>query len=352
MLVVMHAHATQEQINQVVREIRHMSLNAHPLPGATRTAIGITGNLSAVDARTLEVLPGVMELLRVTKPYKLASREMHADDTHVSISPLSLGGERSGVRGASVTIGPGNFTLIAGPCSVENEDMILRTAEFLQERGVNLMRAGAYKPRTSPYAFQGLGQEGLDILARVREKTGIGIVTELMDTESADAVEQACDVIQIGTRNMQNFSLLRRVSRTRKPVLLKRGMSATLEEWLMAAEYVMAGGNYNVVLCERGVRTFADHSRNTLDLSIIPPVRKLSHLPILVDPSHGTGKRDYVPPMALAGMAAGADGLLIEIHPDPDHALSDGAQSLSFPAFDELIQSLRRLAEPLGKAIN
>jgi 3-deoxy-7-phosphoheptulonate synthase len=338
MLVVMHAHATNEQIDQVVREIRHMNLTAHPLPGATRTAIGITGNLSAVDPRTLEVLPGVMELIRVTKPYKLASREMHPDDTYVNLP--------------QATIGPGNFTLIAGPCSVENEDMILRTAEFLRQRGVNLMRAGAYKPRTSPYAFQGLGQEGLDILARVRDRTGIGIVTELMDTDSADAVEQACDIIQIGTRNMQNFSLLRRVARAKKPVLLKRGMAATLEEWLMAAEYVMAGGNYNVVLCERGVRTFADHSRNTLDLSVIPPVKKLSHLPILLDPSHGTGKRDYVPAMALAGMAAGADGLLLEIHPDPDHAMSDGAQSLSFPAFEELLRSLRRLAEPLGKVIN
>jgi 3-deoxy-7-phosphoheptulonate synthase len=230
--------------------------------------------------------------------------------------------------------------------------MILRTAEFLRQQGVNLMRAGAFKPRTSPYAFQGLGQEGLDVLARVRSKTGIGIVTELMDTDNADAVEEAADVIQIGTRNMQNFSLLRRVSRAAKPVLLKRGMAATLEEWLMAAEYVMSGGNYNVILCERGVRTFSDHSRNTLDLSVIPPVKHLSHLPILVDPSHGTGKRDHVPPMALAALAAGADGLLIEVHPDPAHALSDGAQSLDFPGFTRLMESLRRLAEPLGRTIN
>jgi 3-deoxy-7-phosphoheptulonate synthase len=230
--------------------------------------------------------------------------------------------------------------------------MILRTAEFLCEQGVRLMRAGAFKPRTSPYAFQGMGQEGLDILARARQRTGIGIVTELMDTENADAVEAAADVIQIGARNMQNFSLLRRVSRAAKPVLLKRGLSATLEEWLMAAEYVMAGGNYNVVLCERGVRTFSDHSRNTLDLSVIPPAKHLSHLPILVDPSHGTGKRDYVPPMALAALAAGADGLLVEVHPNPDRALSDGAQSLDFAAFRGLLESLRRLAEPLGKEIN
>jgi 3-deoxy-7-phosphoheptulonate synthase len=230
--------------------------------------------------------------------------------------------------------------------------MILRTAEFLQGQGVRLMRAGAFKPRSSPYSFQGLGQQGLDILARVREKTGIGIVTELMDTENAESVEAAADVIQIGARNMQNFSLLKRISRAAKPVLLKRGLSATLEEWLMSAEYVMSGGNYNVILCERGVRTFSDHSRNTLDLSVIPPAKHLSHLPILVDPSHGTGKRDYVPPMALAALAAGADGLLLEVHPDPDHALSDGAQSLDFAGLTRLLESLRRLAEPLGRTIN
>jgi len=338
MLVVMHSHATPDQVEQVVLAIRQMNLTPHPMPGATRTAIGITGNVGAVDPRTLEVLPGVMELIRVTKPYKLASREMHEADTYVRLP--------------QTVVGPGTFTMIAGPCSVENEAMILRTAEFLREHGVHLLRAGAFKPRSSPYAFQGLGLEGLDILRRVREKTGIGIVTELMDTDNADAVEEAADVIQIGARNMQNFSLLRRVAQARKPVLLKRGLSATLEEWLMAAEYIMAGGNYNVILCERGVRTFSDHSRNTLDLSVVPPVKKLSHLPILVDPSHGTGKRDYVPPMALASLAAGADGLLIEVHPDPDHALSDGAQSLDFAGLERLLESLRRLAEPLGRVIN
>jgi 3-deoxy-7-phosphoheptulonate synthase len=338
MLVVMHKGATAEQIEHVVQAIRSMNLTPHPMPGATRTAIGITGNVGAVDPRNLEVLPGVLELLRVTKPYKLASREMHPADTLVET--------------AQTVIGPGTFTLIAGPCSVENEQMILRTAEFLVGRGVRLMRAGAFKPRSSPYAFQGLGEEGLDILARARQRTGIGIVTELMDTENADAVEQVADIIQIGTRNMQNFSLLKRVARARKPVLLKRGMSATLEEWLMASEYVMAGGNYQVVLCERGVRTFSDHTRNTLDLSVIPPVKKLTHLPIVVDPSHGTGRRDYVPPMALAALAAGADGLLLEVHPDPDHALSDGAQSLDFAGLEHLLESLKRLAEPLGRTIN
>jgi 3-deoxy-7-phosphoheptulonate synthase len=334
MLVVMNSHATPEQIDRVVQTIRDMNLTPHPMPGATRTAIGITGNISAVDPRSLEVLPGVLELIRVTKPYKLASREMHEADTIVEVP--------------QTRIGPGSFTIIAGPCSVENEDMILRTADFLLDEGVKLMRAGAYKPRSSPYSFQGMGREGLDILSRARERTSIGIVTELMDTENADAVEAAADIIQIGTRNMQNFSLLRRVSKTARPVLLKRGMSATLEEWLMAAEYVMAGGNYRVILCERGVRTFSDHSRNTLDLSVVPPAKSLSHLPILVDPSHGTGKRDYVPSMSRAALAAGADGLLIEVHPNPDRAMSDGAQSLDFAGFRRLMESLRRLAEPLG----
>jgi 3-deoxy-7-phosphoheptulonate synthase len=338
MLVVMRYDATEQQVTAAIETIRRMGLVPHSMPGATRTAIGITGNTQAVDARRLEVLPGVMELIRVTKPYKLASREMHPDDTVVQ-----AGGTR---------IGPGTFTLICGPCSVENEELILRTAEQLIARGVRLMRAGAFKPRTSPYSFQGLGVEGLRILEKARAATGIGIVTELMDTDNADAVEAAADVVQIGTRNMQNFSLLKRVSRCRKPVLLKRGMSATLEEWLMAAEYVLAGGNYQVVLCERGVRTFADHNRNTLDLAVVPPVKQLSHLPILVDPSHGTGRRDYVPPMALAALAAGAHGLLLEVHPRPDQALSDGAQSLDFAGFDKLLESLRRLAEPLGVSVN
>src|SRR5438128_9183722 len=340
MLVVMRSHATENEVTRVLEAIKRMDLTPHPMPGATRTAIGITGNIGAVDPRTLEVLPGVMELIRVTKPYKLASREMHEADTYVQIP----GARKEGRGTSTVVVGPGTFTIIAGPCSVENEAIILRTAEWLMERGVRLLRAGAFKPRSSPYAFQGMGREGLAILKKAREKTGIGIVTELMDTDNADAVEEAADIIQIGTRNMQNFSLLRRVARARKPVLLKRGMAAMLEEWLMAAEYVMAGGNYNVVLCERGVRTFSDHSRNTLDLSVIPPVKKLSHSPTNVDPSHGTGKRDYVPPMALASLAAGADGLLLEVHPDPDHAQSDGAQSLDFTAFEPLRATLGKLA--------
>ena len=338
MLVVMQTDATPDQVSAVLEAIRRMELTPHPMPGSTRTAIGITGNTAAVDARTLEVLEGVKECIRVTKPYKLASREMHRDDTVIRLPQGSFG--------------PGQFTVIAGPCSVENEAMIQRTAEFLLEHGVKFLRAGAFKPRSSPYSFQGMGLEGLEILKRVRKRTGIGIVTELMDTENADAVEDATDIIQIGTRNMQNFSLLKRVSKAGKPVLLKRGMSATLEEWLMAAEYVMSGGNYRVILCERGVRTFSDHSRNTLDLSVIPPCKALSHLPILVDPSHGTGKRPYVPPMALASLAAGADGLLIEIHPDPDKAMSDGAQSLDFAGFAKLIERLQHLAAPLGRKLS
>jgi 3-deoxy-7-phosphoheptulonate synthase len=337
MLVVMQSHSSQDQIDRVVETIRRMGLVPHPMPGPTRTAIGITGNTSAIDSRTIEVMPGVHELIRVTKPYKLASREMHEHDTVVAL-PQGTFGDR-------------HFAIIAGPCSVENEDMILRTAGWLMEHGIRFLRAGAFKPRTSPYAFQGLGLEGLNILARARQKTGIAIVTELMDTENADAVQEVADVIQIGARNMQNFSLLRRVARARQPILLKRGMAATLEEWLMSAEYLLAGGNYQVILCERGVRTFSDHSRNTLDLSVIPPAKALSHLPILVDPSHGTGKRDYVAPMALAALAAGAHGLLVEVHPDPDHALSDGAQSLDFARFERLLEQLRALAEPLGRTI-
>ncbi len=338
MLVVMQSDATAEQVARVIEAVRALGLTPHPLPGALRTAIGITGNTGAVDARADEVLPGVKESNRVTRPYKLASREMHKDDTTFPV--------------AGTTVGPKAFPVIAGPCSVENEAMVFRTAEFLLGQGIKLLRAGAFKPRTSPYAFQGMGVEGLQILKRVREKTGIGIVTELMDTEYADAVEEAADVIQIGTRNMQNFSLLKRVGKCRKPVLLKRGMSATLEEWLMSAEYVMAGGNYQVILCERGVRTFSDHSRNTLDLSVIPPAKTLSHLPVFVDPSHGTGKRAYVPAMALASLAAGADGLLIECHPEPDKALSDGAQSLDFAGVEKLMGQLRAMAGLVGRTVS
>lgn len=337
MLVVMQQGASADQVDAVMAAIREMGLSPHPIPGPTRTAIGITGNHEAIDPQRLEVLPGVLELIPVTKPYKLASREMRPHDTVVTA--------------AGREIHHGTFTLICGPCSVEDETGLLRTAEFLASRGVGLLRAGAFKPRSSPYSFQGLEHQGLRILEKAKAATGLGIVTELMDTENADAVAEVADIVQIGARNMQNFSLLKRVGKLARPVLLKRGMSATLQELLMAAEYILAGGNPYVVLCERGVRTFADHTRNTLDLSVIAPVKKLSHLPILADPSHGTGHREYVPSMALAALAAGADGLLLEVHPSPEKALSDGAQSLNFDEFDRLLEKLRRVADALEVTI-
>lgn len=337
MLVVMKREATAEQIANVVAAIAAEGLTPHPLPGATRTAVGMTGNTQAVEKSKFELLPGVAEAIRVTKPYKLTGREMRPHDTVVTMK--------------QGTVGPTTFGLIAGPCSVESEATMHRTAEHLMSRGIRFLRAGAFKPRTSPYAFQGMGVEGLKILSDVKKATGIGIVTELMDVENAAAVEECADIIQIGARNMQNFSLLKRVGKCRKPVLLKRGLSATLEEWLMAAEYVMAGGNYDVILCERGVRTFSDHSRNTLDLSVIPPAKALCHLPIFVDPSHGTGKRAYVPAMSLAAMSAGADGLIVEAHPDPDRALSDGAQTIDFTALDALLEKLKTLAPVFGRTM-
>lgn len=333
MLVVMSAGATQEDIDGVAQRIRELGFTPHVIPGATRTAIGITGNRGPEGRDALIVLPGVADVIRVTSPYKLVSRETHPED---SVFPV-----------AQTTIGRA-FTVIAGPCSVENEQMILETAEWLMARGVKLLRGGAYKPRTSPYAFQGLGEQGLHLLARAREKTGIGIVTEVMDIESLPQIEAVADVLQVGTRNMQNYPLLRRLARCSKPVLLKRGMAATLEEWLMAAEYIVSGGNRQVILCERGVRTFADQTRNTLDLSAVPVIKSLSHLPILIDPSHGTGKAQYVPAMCRAALAAGADGLLVELHPDPSHAWSDGAQSLDFVSFERMYATLRPLAAALG----
>jgi len=333
----MQSRATGPDVERVVEVIRAHGMTPHVMPGATRTAIGMTGNTGAVDEALFEVLPGVEQAIRVTKPYKLASREMKRDDTAIAL--------------AQGTIGPKTFTVIAGPCSVENEAVILKTAEFLVSMGVKFLRAGAFKPRTSPYAFQGMGLDGLKILSKARATTGIGIVTELMDTEFAAAVEDHADIIQIGTRNMQNFSLLKRVGKCRKPVLLKRGMSATLEEWLMAAEYVMSGGNYQVILCERGVRTFSDHSRNTLDLSVIPPARSLTHLPIVGDPSHGTGKRTKVLPLSRAAVAVGADGLLIEVHNEPEHALSDGPQAILPDMFRALVEEMRRLAPVVGRTV-
>jgi 3-deoxy-7-phosphoheptulonate synthase len=342
MLIVMQSHATEEQVRAVCQRIESLGLKAHPIPGALRTAIGITGNDGAVDLGFLESMPGVVECIPVSKPYKLVSRETKEDDTVLRIPTPS----------GDVLVGGEQVALVAGPCAVENEEQCFIIAERLQKTGVKLFRGGAYKPRTSPYSFQGHGESGLKILSSVRKKYGFGIVTEAIDNESLDLVEEYADVIQIGARNMQNFSLLKRAGRAKKPVLLKRGMSATLDEFLMAAEYILSEGNYNVMLCERGVRTFADHSRNTLDLSVIPAVKKRSHLPILVDPSHGTGVRHKVLPLARAAVAAGADGLLVEVHHDPEKALSDGMQSLLPEDFAVLAEEVRQIAAVLRRSVN
>jgi 3-deoxy-7-phosphoheptulonate synthase len=342
MLVVMQSHATEEQIRAVCKRIETLGLKAHPMPGSLRTAIGITGNKGAIDLGVLESLPGVVECIPVSKPYKLVSRDTKEEDTILRIPTPS----------GDVIVGGQHIALIAGPCAVETEEQCMAIAGRVKASGARLFRGGAYKPRTSPYSFQGLGEEGLKILSRVREKEGFGIITEAIDAESLDLVEEYADVIQIGARNMQNFSLLKRAGRAKKPVLLKRGMAATLDEFLMAAEYILSEGNYNVMLCERGVRTFSDFSRNTLDLAVVPAVKKRSHLPILVDPSHGTGKRHKVLPLSRAAVAVGADGLLIEVHHEPDKALSDGMQSILPEEFAVLAEEMRQIAAVLHRTIN
>jgi 3-deoxy-7-phosphoheptulonate synthase len=342
MLVVMQSHATEEEVRAVCRRIESLGLKAHPIPGAGRTAIGITGNEGAIDLGVLESLPGVIECIPVSKPYKLVSRDTKEENTVLRI-PTPRG---------DVLVGGEHIAMVAGPCAVETELQCLTVAERIAKTGCRLFRGGAYKPRTSPYSFQGLGEAGLKILAKVREQHGFGIITEAVDNESLDLVEQYADVIQIGARNMQNFSLLKRAGRAKKPVLLKRGMSATLDEFLMAAEYILSEGNYNVMLCERGVRTFSDFSRNTLDLAVVPAVKKRSHLPILVDPSHGTGKRHKVLPLSRAAVAVGADGLLVEVHHEPDKALSDGVQSIVPEEFAALTVEVRQIAEVLRRHVN
>jgi 3-deoxy-7-phosphoheptulonate synthase len=338
----MQAHATDEQVRAVCERIESLGFKAHPIPGSTRTAIGITGNTGAVDIGSLESMSGVVECIPVSKPYKLVSRDIKDDNTVIHIAtPLG-----------DVSIGGKAVAIIAGPCAVETCEQAFAVAERVQAAGARLFRGGAYKPRTSPYSFQGLDEPGLRILSEVRKRFGLGIVTEAVDNESLDLVERYADVIQIGARNMQNFSLLKRAGRARKPVLLKRGMSATLDEFLMAAEYVMAEGNYNVILCERGVRTFSDHTRNTLDLSVIPAVQRLSHLPILVDPIHGTVRRNKVLPLSRAAVAVGADGLLVEVHCDPDRALSDGMQSILPDEFKRLLDEVRQIASVLNRTLN
>jgi 3-deoxy-7-phosphoheptulonate synthase len=338
MLIVMQQHATEEQVRAVCQKIEALGYKAHPIRGAMRTAIGITGNTGAVEAAPFESLPGVVECVPVSKPYKLVSREFQEENTVVNL-------------GDGARIGGPELAVIAGPCAIESREQAFAIAAAVRAAGARFFRGGAYKPRTSPYSFQGLGEEGLKILAEVRAEFGLKIVTEAVDNESLELVEQYGDVIQIGARNMQNFALLKAAGRAAKPVLLKRGLSATLDEFLMAAEYILAEGNPRVVLCERGVRTFADHTRNTLDLSVIPAVKRASHLPILVDPSHGTGRREKVLPLSRAAVAVGADGLLIEVHHQPDRALSDGYQSILPAQFEELLAEIRPIAAVLGRSV-
>ncbi len=337
MLIVMDAAATAEEVRRVVGIIEALGLQAHPIPGAQRTAIGITGNKGTVDRGAFENLPGVSEVIPVSAPYKLVSREAKRENTVVSVGGVPVGGKR--------------LAVVAGPCAIESEAQALEIGRLVKEAGASLYRGGAYKPRTSPYSFQGLGAEGLRILSRVRAETGLPTITEVLDTETVDLVAEHADCLQVGARNMQNFSLLKRLGRLRKPVLLKRGLSATLEELLLSAEYLLAEGNYEVILCERGVRTFSDHTRNTLDLSSIPYVQRISHLPILVDPSHGTGKRSKVLPLSRAAVAVGADGLLIEVHHQPELALSDGPQAILPEMFRELVEEIRRLAPVVGRTV-
>jgi 3-deoxy-7-phosphoheptulonate synthase len=339
MLVVMKPQATAEEIQAVCEQIHAMGFRAHPMPGAQRTAVGITGNSGAVDQGDLEELSGVAEVIRVSKPYKLVSRDVKQEDTVITFP------------GTNASIGGSALAMIAGPCSIESREQAFAAAEQIARAGAQFFRGGAYKPRTSPYAFQGMGEDGLKIMAEIRDTFGLRIVTEALDNESLDLVAKYADVIQIGARNMQNYPLLAEVGRSGRPALLKRGLSATLDELLMAAEYVMSEGNYQVIFCERGVRTFADHTRNTLDLSIVPAVQRLSHLPIIVDPSHGTGKRNMVLPLARAGVAVGADGLMVEVHHAPDKALSDGAQSLYPDQFVELMDEIAPIAAAVRRTL-
>jgi 3-deoxy-7-phosphoheptulonate synthase len=338
MLVVMRHGATTAEIDRVVRTIEEMGYQAAPMPGAQRTAVGLLGNDGRVDGSRIEALPGVTQVIHVTQPYKQVSREWRPENTVVTIAP-------------GVTVGGTEVPVIAGPCSVESEAQILAAARAVRAGGATALRGGAFKPRSSPYSFQGLGQKGLELLALARRETGLAIVTEAMDEEGAHLVAEYADCIQIGARNMQNYSLLKAVGRIDKPVLLKRGLAATINDLLLSAEYILAEGNARVILCERGVRTFDPATRNMFDLTAIPVVHSLSHLPIVADPSHGTGARDKVTPMARAAVAAGADGILVEVHPHPDRALSDGAQSLFPDQFAHLVAELRQIAGAIGRTI-
>lgn len=335
MLVIMKRDASDAEIAHVIQAIEELGYRAHAIPGATRTAIGITGNNGPVARELLESLPGVIQAIRVTKPFKLVSREVKPEDTVVHVRDVAVGGRE--------------LVLISGPCSVESRAQIMHSAQLAKAGGATILRGGAFKPRTSPYSFQGMGEEALKLLADARAETGLPIVSEVLDTESIQLAAKYVDMLQVGARNMQNFVLLRQAARCGKPILLKRGPAATLEELLNAAEYILAEGNYQVILCERGIRGFSDFSRNTLDLTIVPAVKELSHLPIITDPSHGTGKRNLVLPLCRASIAAGADGLMVEMHPDPEHAFSDGYQSLYPQQLAALSQDIERLAPIVGR---
>ncbi len=338
MLVVMHHHATQDEIDRVVKTIEEMGYSARPMPGETRTTVGLVGNDGRVDSSRVEALPGVAEVIHVTKPYKQVSREWRSENTIVTIAP-------------GVAFGGREVVIIAGPCSVESEDQIVAAARAVRDAGATALRGGAFKPRSSPYSFQGLGRRGLEFLAIARQETGLPIVTEALDEEGAHLVAEVADCIQIGARNMQNYSLLRAVGRLHKPVLLKRGMAATITDLLMSAEYILAEGNDQVILCERGIRSFDQMTRNLFDLTAIPVVQRLSHLPMIADPSHGTGLRDKVIPMARAAVAAGADGIIVEVHPNPDRALSDGGQSLYPDQFARLVTEIGAICHAIGREV-
>jgi len=337
MVIVMEDHATEGEIQNVIGKLKALGYDVHRSDGVQRTVLGAVGEKQDVDRRDLELLQGVREVVPITKPYKLVGREFHPEETIIKINDLEIGGKR--------------VVIMAGPCAVENYEQIVEIAQLVREAGGSVLRGGAFKPRTSPYSFQGLGEKGLQYLRQAADVHGLLVVSEVMDVSQISFMSRYVDILQVGARNMQNFWLLKELGKIRKPILLKRGMAATIEEWLMAAEYIMAGGNYQVMLCERGIRTFENYTRNTLDLSAIPVVQKLSHLPIIVDPSHGTGRRDKVRPMARAAIAAGADGLLIEVHSDPESALSDGAQSLFPNQLRELMQELKIIAQAVKRNV-
>ena len=337
MLIVMKPHASPAEVEAVVEKVRALGLTPHAIPGEQRVAIGITGNKGALEPGLFIGLAGVADAIRVSQPFKLVSREVKEEDTVLDVGGVKLGGNA--------------ITIMAGPCSVESKDQILEAAEGVKRHGATFLRGGAFKPRTSPYEFQGLGEEGLKLLALAREATGLKVVTEVMDADDLAMCVEYADVLQIGARSMQNFSLLRKLGAVKRPILLKRGPSATIKELLMAAEYVLAHGNYQVALCERGIRTFETMTRNTLDLNAVPVLKSLTHLPVVVDPSHGIGLRAHVPAMARAAVAAGADGLIIEVHPCPEQALSDGHQSLALPEFAELMRQVKVIAGAIGRPL-